>query len=175
MDHPLLNPQPNAIVLVTQNCNPGGTGGVYNDHTIGVWYSGLQAKWGIFNQDTAAMPEGAAFNVQIVTTTYWSNVHTTSPSSILGPLTVLDYPLLNDRPEAIILATPNWNPGGVGGAYHYHTIGAFFSWDYWCLFNQDWAEMPVGVSFNFLVLEANFVCFDDFESGDTPFWCSTVP
>lgn len=176
LDHPLLNFQPNAIVLVTQNWNPGGTGGVDNDHEIGVWYSGTESKWGIFNQDNAIMPEGASFNVQIVTTTYWSTVHTTSSSTIVGAFTVLDYPLLTYHPEAIILATPNWNPGGVGGAHHDHTIGTYFiTSSHWLLFNQDNALMPEGVSFNLLVLEADFVFFDDFESGNTSSWSGTVP
>jgi hypothetical protein len=64
IDHPLTNNNPNAIVLVTQNYNPGGGSGTYNDHPIGVWYSNSAQKWSIFNQDnTSSMPDGADFNV----------------------------------------------------------------------------------------------------------------
>jgi len=66
IDHPLTNENPNAIVLVTQNWNPGGISGVYNDHPIGVWYSNSAKKWSIFNQDIAAMPDGADFNVMVI-------------------------------------------------------------------------------------------------------------
>jgi len=64
IDHPLTDGDPNAILIVTPNYNPHGTGGVYEPHPIGVYYTG--SKWAIFNQDAAAMPVGAAFNVLVV-------------------------------------------------------------------------------------------------------------
>jgi hypothetical protein len=66
LDHPLLNGNPNAVVYVTQNWNPGGSGGKYNDHPIGVWYNGSRDRWAIFNQDREPMPEDASFNVAIL-------------------------------------------------------------------------------------------------------------
>lgn len=63
LDDPLTNGNPDAFVSVTQNWNPGGEGDTYNDHAIGVWYDSGARRWAIFNQDRAAMPEGAAFNV----------------------------------------------------------------------------------------------------------------
>lgn len=65
LDHPKLNGNPDAIVLVTSNWNPPGSSGVYLDKSVGVWYSGSQEKWAIFNQDLTAMTEGAAFNVLV--------------------------------------------------------------------------------------------------------------
>jgi len=65
--HPSTDGNPNAILIVTPNWNPGGTGGVGvdNDHVTGVYYAGT--KWTIFNQDNVAMPVNAAFNVLVVT------------------------------------------------------------------------------------------------------------
>lgn len=63
LDSPLTNGNPDALVSVTQNWNPGGDGGTYNDHEIGVWYDSSREKWAIFNQDRADMTEGLAFNV----------------------------------------------------------------------------------------------------------------
>jgi len=63
IDHPLLNGNPDAIALTTQNWNPGDSGRIYNDHHIRVWYSASQQKWSIINQDLVDMPEGAAFNI----------------------------------------------------------------------------------------------------------------
>jgi hypothetical protein len=37
---------------------------VYNNHPIGVYY--FSGHWTIFNQDLAAIPLNAAFNVMIV-------------------------------------------------------------------------------------------------------------
>ena len=62
-DHPAATGKPGAVVLVTPNWNPGGVGGLYHDHPIGVYYYGN--RWAIFNQDMAPMPPGASFNVWI--------------------------------------------------------------------------------------------------------------
>ena len=39
IDNALTNGHPNAIVFTTPNWNPGGVGGTYNNHNIGVWYT----------------------------------------------------------------------------------------------------------------------------------------
>jgi hypothetical protein len=64
LNNPNLNGQPGATVFVTHNWNPGGSGGTYNNHPIGVWYNGSQ--WAVFNEDEAAMPTNVAFNVLII-------------------------------------------------------------------------------------------------------------
>ncbi len=65
LDHPLTNDNPNAVLSVTQNWNPGGDGGIYNDHPVGVWYDANARRWAIFNQDRVAMPGGASFNAVV--------------------------------------------------------------------------------------------------------------
>jgi hypothetical protein len=64
IDNPLCNGDPNAILIVTPNYNPGGGSGTYNNHPVGVFYIG--ARWAIFNQDLASMLNNAAFNVLVV-------------------------------------------------------------------------------------------------------------
>jgi hypothetical protein len=58
-----LDGNANASIIVTPNFNPNGTGNIYNNHPIGVWYTG--SNWAIFNEDLTAIPAGAAFNVLI--------------------------------------------------------------------------------------------------------------
>ena len=65
LDNRLINGNPDAILSVTQNWNPEGADGTYNDHCVGVWYDGPTGRWAIFNEDRAEMPEGAAFNVVV--------------------------------------------------------------------------------------------------------------
>jgi len=48
INHPLLNGNPDAIALATQNWNPGNGGEIYNDHHIGIWYDTVEQKWSIF-------------------------------------------------------------------------------------------------------------------------------
>jgi hypothetical protein len=56
---------PGAEVSVTQNWNPGGGNGVYNDHPVGVLYDEDVGRWLVYNEDDSRMPEGAAFNVAV--------------------------------------------------------------------------------------------------------------
>ena len=65
IENRLINANPEAILFVTQNWNPGGESGTYNEHPIGVWYDSGAQRWAIFNQDRRAIPEGAAFNVLV--------------------------------------------------------------------------------------------------------------
>ena len=65
LDHPLTNGKPGIVLLVTQNWNPGGGDGVYNDHAVGVLYDEEVQKWAIYNRDGAQIPEGAAFNLTV--------------------------------------------------------------------------------------------------------------
>jgi hypothetical protein len=66
LDNSLTNDDPNVVLYVTQNWNPGGSAGTYNDHPIGVWYDDSVQRWAIFNQDRETMPDGAAFNVAVL-------------------------------------------------------------------------------------------------------------
>ncbi len=65
LDDPLTNGNPDAVLSVTQNWNPGGKRGIYNNHPIGVLYDKDLKKWAIYNRDDGPMPDGAAFNVAI--------------------------------------------------------------------------------------------------------------
>ena len=66
IDNPLCNGNPNAILLVTHNYNPGGSGGILETHPYSVWYNSANSKWEIYNDDFATMAVGTAFNVLIV-------------------------------------------------------------------------------------------------------------
>jgi hypothetical protein len=63
IDNPATNGRPYAVLIVTPSWNPGGAGGTYNNHVTGVWYDAGKGQWAILNQDGAAMPAGASFNV----------------------------------------------------------------------------------------------------------------
>ncbi len=65
LDNRLTNGQPDAVLSVTQNWNPGGGRGVYNDHPVATIYDAKVEKWAIYNRDGASIREGAAFNVAV--------------------------------------------------------------------------------------------------------------
>jgi len=53
-------------------------------------------------------------------------------------------------------------------------IGVRYTGLAWSIFNQDFAAMPLGASFNVSVVDPTLFS-DGFESGDTSVWSSTVP
>lgn len=65
LDDRLTNGQPDAELTVTQNWNPGGGRGVYNNHPIGTQYDAKLQKWAVYNRDGASIPRGAAFNIAV--------------------------------------------------------------------------------------------------------------
>jgi hypothetical protein len=149
LDEPLLNDEPNALALITQNWNPGGGAGVYNDHATGLWYSGVSDQWLVFNQDGAAMPEGAAFNGLVPNMDAGLFVHRATASNSSNNSTFIEHPLTDNEPDAIVFVTQNWNPGGVGGVYNDHAIGVWYNDlnGQWAVFNQDNADMPPDAAF----------------------------
>ncbi len=66
VDDPLVNGKPGAEVSVTQNWNPGGGNGVYNDHPVGVRYEEDEKRWAVYNRDEAQIRDRAAFNVTVL-------------------------------------------------------------------------------------------------------------
>lgn len=153
LDNVVTNGNPNAIVFATPNWNPTGAGGVYDNHAIGVWYTG--SRWAIFNQDLTPIPSGASFNVYAFSSSKDPHifVHKAATANSSGDWTALNNSLANNNPNAIVLATPNWNPGGTGGVYDNHAIGVWYTGSKWAVFNQDLTAIPNGASFNVLVFK----------------------
>lgn len=149
LDYPLTNNNPNATVFVTLNSDPGGIGGIYDNHPVGVYY--VTGKWRIFNEDTQPMPLNASFNVFAPTSGSNVFVHTATAGNTSGIGTSIDNPLTNGNQNALLLITQNWDPGGVGGIYNAHPVGVLFQANKWFIVNVDSASMPIGASFNVYV------------------------
>jgi hypothetical protein len=63
ISHPELDSRPSAIAFVTHNWNPGGPGGTYHDHRLGLDY--VAPNWFVGNQDAASMQSARAFNIVV--------------------------------------------------------------------------------------------------------------
>ncbi|WP_044276183.1 DUF7452 domain-containing protein [Caldilinea aerophila] len=127
IDHPLLNNDPNAVIIATPNWNPGGGSGVYNDHPIAVGY--LSPKWLIVNQDIAPMPAYAAFNVLVPKAGPNAFVHAATATNTFHNYTLIDNPLTNGKPNAKILVTP-------ADTTNSRPIGVWYNGTKWGIFNQ---------------------------------------
>jgi hypothetical protein len=106
LNDPLTNANPDAVLSVTQNWNPGGFGGTYNDHPVGLRYDADVKQWVIFNEDGKEMPEGAAFNVTIFPLEEPAFVQQATSENISENWTYIDDPLVNGDPDAILFVVP---------------------------------------------------------------------
>ena len=148
LDDPRVDGDPDAVVLAS----PTGPYG----RNIGVWFEPERRRWAIFNQDRAAVPAGSAFGV-VVPRADRGFVHRAGPDDTFGNATYIDNPLLNGKPNAEVSLTQNWNPGGGGGVYNDHPVGALYDGDVggWFVYNEDGAPMPEGAAFNVAVSESD--------------------
>ena len=155
INDPSLNGNPDKIVLVTPNWNPGGAPGIYNDHTISVGY--LSSTWFILNNDFAALTVNAAFNVYAQDQSPNAFVHAATADNIAGPGSSLDHPLLNGVRCAQVNVTPRT------GAHGDTTFDVFYSAipQRWVIYNHDSVAMADGAEF-FVVVDPGqvFDCTD---------------
>lgn len=154
LDHPAINGDPNAFILVQRASEPGGDS-ENSAHQIGVWYDARRGgRWAIFNQHRASMAVGATFEVVVMEGPN-TMVHRATPQNTVGNSTYVDDSLTNGNPHAILAVTQNWNPGGVGSTYNDHPVGVRYDPDekQWVIFNRDREQMPSGATFNVAVLE----------------------
>jgi hypothetical protein len=158
IDSPVTNNNPSAFVNVTLNWNPGGSGGVYDSHLLGVWYDTAAKKWAIFNEGSMdPIPAGASFNL-LLDTPVVSGVFLQTATSANTSLyeTTIDNPATNNNPKAIVLVTPNFNPPGLAGTYDAHPLGVFYNQiaGRWVIFNMDEANILTNASFDVLAVNA---------------------
>jgi hypothetical protein len=153
--YPLAS-DPNALVFATFNLSASSGRGTYVVNPIGVLY--INGQWAIYNRDLADMPEGAAFNVQIVTP--GTNAFVYTVNNTINNWTAIKGP--NDSPiidaNALIFVMPRGTPEDNGVIYD-QNIGVWLNGSIWVIFNQkenkDAPSIPVpdGVEFNILILE----------------------
>jgi hypothetical protein len=154
IDSAATNGKPTARLMVTQNWNPGGTGGRYNAHNVGVWYDAAAGKWGIFNEDQAAMPVGVSFNVMVGSTASnggESALMQTSTGNRSGDTVYIHDAQTTGNPNNVTFATQNWNPGGTGGTYNNVQTGVWYNGSQEGVFNQDTSTPPLHAAFNLLI------------------------
>jgi hypothetical protein len=153
LNHPQLNGRPDALFHITANWNPGGAGGTYDNHHLGVFYSTITSRWNIFHQDLSAMTAGSSYNVIIpgpASSTVAAAVHTVTVGNRSGNVSTIDIPLINNRPDVV---TQNWNPPGSSGVYNnqpiaiqYHAPSGRYQ-----IINTSGAPLPLGAAFNISV------------------------
>ena len=147
------NGKPHALVFVTPTWNPSNTtGGIYDDHPVGVWYDTATHRWAIFNEDHHTMVLRAAFNVLVVPRSSGTAFTVTATAGNTGgDSMVISKPSTNHHGSAQLQVTQNWDPGGHLGIYNDDNVGVWYDGSKWEIFQEDHAAMTAGASFNVLV------------------------
>jgi hypothetical protein len=147
IDQALANGNPEALVFAMHNQSISGAP---LDKALGVYYTGTE--WAIFTQDETPMPYGEGFNVFVHEPSPNAFVHVADDDNSSGFATILDHPLANGRPEAVIVVTQLW-VGAEGAVYNPQPIGIRYNGgtDRWFIANENFVEMPLGAQFNVLI------------------------
>ena len=143
IDNPLINNNPNLILIVTPDY---GTNGPYFTGAFSVYYYG--DKWIINTPLPTGIPENTKFNVLAVPRGPNAFVHTARTSS--RNYTEIDHPLLNGNPNAKFLVTK-------ASFRNTNEIGVIYvpSISKWTIMNLDRSSF-IENSFNILVNENIF-------------------
>jgi hypothetical protein len=156
IDNPLLtNPatNPDYNLWVTPNWNPAGSTGQYNNHPVGVWYNDTLHRWGIVNQDGAAMVAGLAFNVIFG----YSVPHTFCWPINIGNTTAnyseMNIPDINADPGAVIILTHYAWGGAAPGTLDNHNVGVAYDIPSarWRIYTEDGTNLQTGNTYCGLV------------------------
>lgn len=151
------NGHPDVQLQVTSVWNPGGHGGTYDPHPIGVFYNSDAGAWAVFNEDGAAMPAGAAFDVMVgqkPSNGGTSSVLTTTPADQSGDTTLITNKETTGNPNNVVFATQDWNPGGSGGTYNAVQTGVWYTGSQEGVFNENQDAGPLNGAFNILVFSS---------------------
>jgi len=151
INHPDLNGNPNARMVLTTYFNPNG---LRNDHPYAVWYNNSTDRWNIFPEDLVNLPLDTAFFIGIPDGNVAEANHRADAGNITGNYTVIDHPLLNGNPDAVFVYTHNWGiSGGSGNVVLDHITGVWYTGSNWAIYTEDLAAMPEDAEFDLMIYD----------------------
>jgi len=146
LDHPDLNGNPNAQLIVSHNWNPNGIGGTFNDKATGLFYDSGNEQWGVYNEDASAMIEESSYNIYIGEGPEMFEHIATSENVIDNYFTVLDHPILNGNPDANLTISTYYNPNSLRNEERY---GVFYylTFEKWAIYAESLLPIPLNSAF----------------------------
>lgn len=157
LDHPTSNDAPAARVFATPDYSLGG---VTNMRPFGVYWHSAAGRWRVFNQDFAAMPTGAGYNLfapaaPTALTTFPDIglfLHRLPASGPTNPSDLMNHPSLDNRPDQIVILTQNWNPQdppASPGVYNNSIVTLqYYGDNLWRVANVSGFSLPINAAFN---------------------------
>lgn len=98
---------------------------------------GMVTLWG---ETAVSQQDGSAWFVHIATS-----------SNTTDSTTFIDHPRTNNNSNAILIITPNWNPGGVGGTYFNESFEVDYIAARWVIVDSTGDSIPNNTAFNIYV------------------------
>ena len=154
LDESSINGNPNPFLVLSSYWNPNG---VYNNYNYGFWYDSTASRWIIYTEDGTAIPTDAAFMVLIQpyeqgTTIVFRHEATSASNTYYSNATLIDHPLLNNKPNASFVFTHYWDAPGYPSSNVTidKTLGAWYSPTYnkWTIYTEDGTPMVDDAVFN---------------------------
>ena len=150
--HPDLNNNPNAKIVFSHRYDPAG--GVLNPNVTGLWYSDLENRWVIYNEDfNEPMQVGTLFTLFIADQAeVFTHVASLANQGTTVKLTVLDHPLLNGfNPGPYAVFSNYFNPNQV---YNNNNLGFVYGsfFDKRLLFTEGPNPIPENAAFKVMVV-----------------------
>ncbi|GHB52054.1 DUF7452 domain-containing protein [Persicitalea jodogahamensis] len=142
LNDPGLNNNPKAIVILTFNAS-----GASSPQPLALTYD--SNRWAVINQNGSTLPVNSEYNIYYTTPGDRAFSHTAAAGNTSGHVTTLDHPLLNDKPNARMMATKVLRSGGTSNT---SPIGVYYSGGRWRIFNQNTSRpMTAGTEFNVII------------------------
>ena len=151
-------------VLGTSASGYGVVGQGFGGTGIGVWGSSAVPTSGIgvlaqgANQTSPALSinqgtfqvQGAGFGTHTA-----AFIHKTSAANSFFDWSIIDNPVCNGDPNAILMVTHVYNPHNDSTieTYEPHPYGVFYTDPNWAIYNDDEADMATNIAFNVLVIK----------------------
>lgn len=164
LENPLTYGRPDLVLLVTQNRSPEGLSGQANRSFVGVLYdasageSAPRGRWYIVNMDLAAEPTmrpGMAFNVSLFEPGRDAFVHEVTRSrSTITHMPSSGGPLHGSRDTRVFVTQRLSRPDGSVGPTNRDSVALHFTTSNWAIRNQNGRELPLGASFNVVMVAA---------------------
>lgn len=148
--HAGLDRNPGAKILIQHNFHPPGVLGVSMPAYLGVFYNSTDQLWEIFNENF--VPAAViVYNVADISGEANAFVQTAAAGNLQDVSTIIDNPLTNGNPNAILFVTHNAGTtadGVTGLLASNRPLGVNYVGNKWAIFNARGPNMPAGESFN---------------------------
>ncbi len=151
MDHPMLNNDPDAHLIITHNFVAGDPNGIYNNNVTGIFYSNIFQRWTIFNENQNPIVNLSAYNVYVekggqafVHIADETNIGSNGPGD-----SIIDNGLMNGNPGAEAVFSNYYNPFSVYNNFNY-LLYYDQNINKWIISNQSGSDIPNQAAFFFV-------------------------